>query len=624
MRTKSNLSFQPLTMLGGPQAGTAAALAVGHDQDDTVFVGTPVGLYRSVGYKGQPTQGWERLAAAPIGILSVAVSPSYADDHRIVVGTHTGIFLSRDAGETWSPTTMPIAGSVVPVISFSPNYPADGVLLAGTMEDGIFYSADRGETWHSQSFGLLDATVMCVGFSPNFAKDETVYAGTDTTIYQSYNKARAWKELNFPESAGPVLCLAIRPDSEDNYTLYAGTEKDGLYRSVDRGESWHKLSLPAACVNALHITRQPQALLAATEAGIFQSTDQGESWDCLLDHPNVISLASTGGANMAGLVDQGLWMTTERGQWQPVPNFSARSMLGLVLSPHFDRDPVAYMFGPQERIWRTEDGGRTWSGLNKHLPMLDFRALVLSPDFASSRSVVAASTAGVLISRDGGLRWDRALTEPAGLVALSPNGKILAASLLNGGMRVTQDSGKTWSRVAGPWEAAGQVAALSVNNANHYSVAFLEGVGETLSLWQGTPGEFEKVLSRPAGRNPLVSFFVPSEPAPDRPWYAGFGNQVWKLSARRGKPAVAATVFSEEMPGETLVSLTGVHDPANPTLIAGTSKRVFKSSDAKSWTLVYDFGNERAVSLALSPSYPKDKTVYVLLIGGKFGRVVIP
>ena len=176
MRKKPKLANAQVTKLGGPQAGSVAALAVGPAAGATVFAGTQVGLFRLEDGQGAEPREWERLANAPLGIFSLAVSPSFAQDHTLVAGTNTGIYVSRDAGETWLAADMPISGSVAIAISFSPNFAADGILLAGTLEDGIFYSHDRGAHWQSNGFGLLDATVYCLAFSPSFGRDTTIFA----------------------------------------------------------------------------------------------------------------------------------------------------------------------------------------------------------------------------------------------------------------------------------------------------------------------------------------------------------------------------------------------------------------------------------------------------------------
>jgi hypothetical protein len=279
------------------------------------------------------------------------------------------------------------------------------------------------------------------------------------------------------------------------------------------------------------------------------------------------------------------------------------------------------MYGLQEGIWRTEDGGYTWKNLES-LPSLDIQAVVLSPEFSIDCTLVATSPYGVVISEDAGDNWQLLAEGPAESVSFSPNGEVLTISFPGEGIRASNDLGKTWQNVPGPWDIGGKILALSVTNMHHYYVALLDGVGETVSIWQGKPGQFEKVLNQSVSGNPVVSLWIPG-PAADRPWYASLGNKVWKFSSRRGGSSVQSCIFSDTLQKENILALNGIRDQTSQILFACTGKHIYKSLDEKSWTMVHDFGNERAVSLTLSPSYFEDKTAYALLLGGTFSQGVI-
>ncbi len=628
MRTTPKLTLPPLARLGGPAVGTVAALALGQDQGYTVFVGARAGLFRTAAapsdYSGAAPSGWERLANAPVGLLALAVSPTFARDQRLLAGTNSGLFVSGDAGETWRTAAMPMSETIITALAFSPYFAEDGIVLAGTMEDGVYYSADRGERFVAKSFGLLDASILAIAFSPHFEHDATVFVGTETTAYFSYNGGLAWKELRFPADAAPILSLALSPAFATDNTLYAGTEQAGLYRSTDRGESWGKLALPAATVNALTLARAGAELLAATEAGLFRSTDSGQTWAAWLDLPNVIGLAGAPDVSVAGAVNQGVWLSADQQTWQPLPGLSARSMLGLALAPHFDREPVAFMYGPQEGLWRSTDGGATWASLEDKLPSQDIAALALSPNFAQDRTVVAGALEGVSVSADAGETWQRRADPPADLIAFSPNGNLMLVSFPVAGLRVSVNHGESWLPFPGPWDTSGKVTAVAVSDTGHFYVAYLEGVGETLTLWQGQPKRLAKALTEPVGRNPLILLYVPNEPAAERLWYAAWGHQVWSLSARsQERPPAASAVFDPEALRESLTALTGGQGPNGPVLLACTGRRLFQSTDGQAWTPIYDFGQDRAVSLTLSPTFAADQTVYVLLLGGSMCKLSI-
>jgi photosystem II stability/assembly factor-like uncharacterized protein len=623
MPVKHNRSSQPWTVLGGPQGGTISALAIGQDNDGyCLFIGSPVGLYRSTGFEQGRIQGWERLSNAPLGMMSLVVSPDFAEDHTLIAGTHAGIYFSEDSGNTWRVAQMPPSTSMVLSLCFSPNYLADGMILAGTLEDGVFISDCRGERWLSQSFGLLDPTAYCLAISPGFAQDGLIFAGTGTTVYFSYNAGRAWRQLGFPEEAAPVLSLALIIEQGGDFTLFAGTETQGLFRSVDQGQTWQTLALPAATVNALSVSQDNTRLLAATEIGILQSRDKGETWSEILSMPDAITLTFKDGIALAGMGDQGAWMATHLDDWQPIQNLSIRSLLGLVLSPQFEKDGTAFMYGPEEGIWKTEDEGRSWQDVNEGLPSLEINSLTLSPSFSSDQALVAAAKDGLLISQDAGNEWTYLVEDPTQRVSFSPNGKLLAAAFQETGIRTSDDLGESWDSLPGPWDTGGRILALSITNLHHVYIAHLEGVGETMTLWQGKAGHFEKVFSEPADANPHVSFWFPYGPAIDRPWYVSLGSSIWKISSRSGGAHSRSSLPTEAGSGEMILTLTGTQDQTGQVLLfACTGQHLYQSLDNQSWTLVHDFGDERAVALTLSTAYTTDKTAFALLLGGSFCKI---
>lgn len=623
------------TIRGCPPAGTLAALAIA--PDGTVFLGANIGILRSVAGKVDQDSGsvsfpaWEKLPHSPVGVLCLALSPGFMADHTLVAGAHAGIFYSTDRGDTWHKALLPMSSAMILSVDFSPNYVEDGVMLAGTLEDGIFYSDDGGRSWINKSFGLYDPTVLGLALSPGYGRDESIFIATNSGVYYSYNGARAWKLSGFPEAAAPVLSLALSPDFTRDHTLFAGTEQQGLFRSTDQGKTWQALPLSAVCINALQVLPGRLAagsqLLAATEAGVFHSPDQGATWRRLVNLPDVLVLAIQDQLALASAVDRGLWLADDffaepSVAWKSVTGLATRALLGLALSPHFESDGCAFVYGPQEGIWVTQDGGVNWSSLFDSLPSLDIQALALSPRFAMDQTLAIATKDGLFLSQDAGQNWQFLTPEAAERAAFSPDGKVLAASFPGQGVRFSQDAGQTWQNLPGAWEQGGRVLALALGNAGQIFIAHLEGIGETVTIWQGRPGKFNRVLSQAVGAlhpaEPVVSFYIPLEPAPDRPWFASLGSQVWKLSLRRAGSGLQSTLLTGSEWQENIVALTGHQSSGALTLFACTGPRLYKSVDAQAWSLVHDFGHERAVALALSPAYPDNHIAYVLLLGGTF------
>ena len=130
----------------------------------------------------------------------------------------------------------PIGGNISAVIIHPTN---SGLLYAGTDDGRLYHSEDRGNTWYEFKPGL---GIEGIG----------------------------------------VSCLAFYPATPD--ILYAGTVKvwnpGGLFRSLDRGESWNRVS---AGIGNLSVHKlqydptNPAVLYAATENGVYKSIDGGSN-----------------------------------------------------------------------------------------------------------------------------------------------------------------------------------------------------------------------------------------------------------------------------------------------------------------------------------------------------------
>jgi photosystem II stability/assembly factor-like uncharacterized protein len=286
-----------------PDVAYALAASPNYAQDGLCYVARRSGLYRSTDGGLTWQDGYDSLSlAAPLGTLSVALSSDVDETLHVYAGVLGGILhaVGGLSGAAWQISTLPTPPPLVSALALSPQYAADGTVLAATVEDGVFRSGDRGSKWESWNFGLLDLDVYALALSPAFGGplgtsapeaggDETAFVGTETGIFRSTNGGRAWRETPFDTDLAPVLCLALSPDYADDGCLYAGTAENGLYRSTDRGESWERVGAgvpplagaPAPSINALILSPDYPAephILAMLADALIVSRDGGASW----------------------------------------------------------------------------------------------------------------------------------------------------------------------------------------------------------------------------------------------------------------------------------------------------------------------------------------------------------
>ena len=166
------------------------AVSPAYATDSTLFAGAGTGgILRST----DGGDSWQQLTkgfAAVTNVRSVAVTPDFASDSTLFFSTSEGgVTRSPDAGGTWQEITKGLAAGAeqdwllpdVWTITVSPDYAADSTVLLGTSR-GVFRTNDGGEEWERLDVGGLDAggtewPFPAVAFSPDYAADSAVFVG---------------------------------------------------------------------------------------------------------------------------------------------------------------------------------------------------------------------------------------------------------------------------------------------------------------------------------------------------------------------------------------------------------------------------------------------------------------
>jgi uncharacterized protein (TIGR03437 family) len=165
--------------------------------------------------------------------------------------------------------------------------------------------------------------------------------------------------------------------------------------------------------------------------------------------------------------------------WANLTAYRRESIIGggmtdLAVSP---RDPDEVVVGNEFGVWRSLDGGASWTGLNDSLPNLPARRLLGLPQ--GSRGVrVVADGLGAMEWAPGEKQTWRLMPEPqvaqeaaarrslsqvlgADITALAMAGDLMYAGSSDGRLWVSLDKGQTWRP---PWPAeGGPVNRLYVN-----------------------------------------------------------------------------------------------------------------------------------------------------------------
>lgn len=263
--------------LTAPLTTMAVALAPDFPADPTVFAGVAEGILRSI--DGGTTWAPITLPYSPL-VSSLVVSPAFAADGTVLAGTNEdGVFRSADRGHHWRAWNFGLLDLRVLCLTISPAYAVDNTLFVGT-ESGLYRSTNGGRAWREVGFSGEFAPVMSLALSPDFAHDGLVVAGTESHgLFCSSDRGRHWTNCASPGITGAVNAIVLARSSSQtpDMLLAAGT---GLLRSRDGGHSWSQI-LASETTEGIIALAAPHGL--APGAVLLLGLDEGGVHPVLLE-----------------------------------------------------------------------------------------------------------------------------------------------------------------------------------------------------------------------------------------------------------------------------------------------------------------------------------------------------
>ncbi len=232
--------------------------------------------------------------------------------------------------------------------------------------------------------------------------------------------------------------------------IYMGGDVAGVYKTDDNGRHWRLINngLSSYAVYSLAVAPSvPNLVYAGTTGGVCRSTDGGEHWQAL---PETVKLG----------------INAQR----------EKSVRALAVDPRDGN--VVYAGTPAGKIFKTADGGQTWRQVYECLPVGQVSAVAVSP--RRPATVLAATTNGVILSRDGGATWKNAVGPgSAASVAIAPTDpNIFYAGA--GNVYKSTDGGETWNACGAGIDPKAPVVEVAVSPKNAQTVCCIATQG-----WSG-------------------------------------------------------------------------------------------------------------------------------------------
>ena len=271
---------------------------------------------------------------------------------------------------------------------------------------------------------------------------------------EAYNDARRWEPVGPTNIGGRLTDAAVDPRDSD--VIYIGCAMGGLMKTTDGGESWRPLMdrAPTMAVGSVAIDpSDPDVVYVGTGevnpgggsaafpgVGVYKSTDAGRTWHhvgldrtrhigrIVVDPSNSdVVFAAAMGALYTSNPERGLYRSRDGGDsWDQVLAVNdstgcidvAVDESGTVLAATWERIRRPWMRsfgGPGSGVYRSADGGTSWTLLGGGLPSPSddvgrIGICIAASDPDVCYAVYADATGyfdGLYRSDDGGLTWAR-------------------------------------------------------------------------------------------------------------------------------------------------------------------------------------------------------------------------
>lgn len=311
-----------------------------------------------------------------------------------------GVFATQDGGLTWKPIFEKESTASIGAIALAPSNP--NLIWVGTGEKnirndvitgkGVFFSSDAGATW--KFMGLRDAgQIANIVIDPR--DPNVVYVGVlghawgpnaERGVFRTTDGGKNWQKVLFVDENTGVSSLVMDPGNpmvlfaglwrvtRYPWNLDNGGTSGGIFRSVDGGATWKKLTdgLPTEPTGRIGLGAAPSnprhvyALVENKKGVLYDSVDLGDHWKLVSNNHN--------------LAARGFYFS----ELEVAPN---------------DESRVYFL---SFNIMVSEDGGKTARPTSRGVHV-DHHAMWIDPE--NPNRMINGNDGGVYVSSDGARTW---------------------------------------------------------------------------------------------------------------------------------------------------------------------------------------------------------------------------
>lgn len=320
-----------------------------------------------------------------------------------------GFFRTTDGGLTWT-ESKELRNESIHAMTQSTFDPK--VLLAGAVS-GVWISRNSGESWDKIESPTLPVNIDSLAMDPRNVS--TMYAGTWWRAYKTTDAGQNWRLIKDGMiDDSDVFAITVDPRNPEHIVASACS---GIYESNNAGERWAKIQgIPSQSRRTRDILQHPSipgTVYAATTEGFWMTTNGGKNWmlttqrnleiNSIAVHPDDPQRVYIGTNNY------GVMVSTDGGKNFTQANGNFTSRFAYSITPDVEQPERLYAATHNTAtgggfFFVSDDGGATWH----HPKTLDagrIRTFVVRQDPVTPNLMYLGTNLGVYRSIDRGLSW---------------------------------------------------------------------------------------------------------------------------------------------------------------------------------------------------------------------------
>lgn len=235
------------------------------------------------------------------------------------------------------------------------------VVYVGAATGGVFKTENSGDSWTNIFIDVPNVNIGDICIDPN--NEEIIYVGTGEAnnaslsyygdgLYKSVNGGETWENIGLTESSYIARVIVDYNDSQRVFAaccgdLFSPNDERGIYRSIDGGQNWEQTLFITDTTAAIELVQHPTNP-DVLYAGMWERTR------------SLTARRSFG-------LSTGIWRTSDGGDnWEELTNGLPQDeagRVGIVISPSNPDVMYAWYDMPDQdvELYRSDDGGDSWT-----------------------------------------------------------------------------------------------------------------------------------------------------------------------------------------------------------------------------------------------------------------------